>query len=38
MISKRTVETHKKNTLLKLGVKNSIGLTKVAIKNKLFEI
>ena len=38
MISKRTVETHKKNTFLKLGVKNNIGLTKIAIKNKLFEI
>jgi len=38
LISKRTVETHKKNTFLKLGVKNNIGLTKIAIKNKLFEI
>ena len=35
-ISKRTVETHKKNTFLKLGVKNNIGLAKIAIKNKLF--
>ena len=38
LISKRTVETHKKNTFLKLGVKNNIGLAKIAIKNKLFEI
>ena len=38
MISKRTVETHKKNTFLKLGVKNTIGLAKIAIKNKLFKI
>ncbi len=38
VISKRTVETHKKNTFLKLGVKNNIGLAKIAIKNKLFEI
>ena len=36
LISKRTVETHKKNTFLKLGVKNNIGLAKIAIKNKLF--
>ena len=36
LISKQTVETHKKNTFLKLGVKNNIGLTKIAIKNKLF--
>ena len=36
VISKRTVETHKKNTFLKLGVKNNIGLAKIAIKNKLF--
>ena len=38
LISKQTVETHKKNTFLKLGVKNNIGLAKIAIKNKLFEI
>ena len=38
VISKRTVETHKKNTFLKLGAKNTIGLAKIAIKNKLFEI
>jgi len=29
LISKRTVETHKKNTFLKLGVKNNIGLAKI---------
>ena len=38
VISKRTVETHKKNTFLKLAVNNTIGLAKIAIKNKLFEI
>ena len=38
VISKRTVETHKKNTFLKLGVKSTIGLAKIAIKNKLFEV
>ena len=35
-ISKRTVETHKKNMILKLGVTNTVGLIKIAIKNKLF--
>ena len=35
-ISKRTVETHKKNMILKLGVINTVGLIKIAIKNKLF--
>lgn len=36
-ISKRTVETHKKNMILKLGANNTVGLIKIAIKNKLFE-
>tara|TARA_B100000795_G_scaffold165887_1_gene124787 strand:- start:74 stop:715 length:642 start_codon:yes stop_codon:yes gene_type:complete len=35
-ISKRTVETHKKNMILKTGVTNTVGLIKIAIKNKLF--
>ena len=35
-ISKRTVETHKKNMILKLGVTNTVGLIKISIKNKLF--
>ena len=36
-ISKRTVETHKKNMILKLGVTNTVGLIKIAIKNKLLK-
>ena len=36
-ISKRTVETHKKNMMLKLGVKNTVGLIKIALKNKYFD-
>ena len=35
LISKRTVETHRKNIMLKLGVKNSIGIAVKALKNKL---
>ena len=31
-ISKRTVETHRKNIMLKLGVKNSVGLTVKALE------
>jgi len=31
-ISKRTVETHKKNIVLKLGATNTIGLIKIALK------
>ena len=31
-ISKRTVETHRKNIMLKLGVKNSIGIAVKAIE------
>ena len=34
-ISKRTVETHRKNITLKLDVKNSIGIAKVALKYNL---
>ncbi|MBC8265857.1 MAG: response regulator transcription factor [Flavobacteriales bacterium] len=34
-ISKRTVETHKKNLMLKMGVNSIVGLTKFAIKNKM---
>lgn len=33
-ISVGTVDTHRKNLLQKLEVNNSVGLTKVAIKNK----
>jgi DNA-binding NarL/FixJ family response regulator len=34
-ISANTVETHRKNLLVKTGCKNSIGLVKFAIENKL---
>ena len=37
-ISKRTVETHKKNIILKSGATNTIGLVKIALKNKLLKI
>ena len=37
-ISKRTVEAHKKNIFLKLGVTNIIGLVKIALKIKLIKI
>ena len=36
-ISKRTVETHRKNIMLKLDVKNNIGLIKKAISYQLFS-
>ena len=36
-ISKRTVETHKKNIILKLGATNTIGLIKIAIKRKILK-
>lgn len=36
-ISMSTVETHRKNLIKKLNVKNTIGLVKYAIKNKLVE-
>ena len=35
-ISRRTVETHRKNIFLKLGVKTNIGLAKIALKYNLF--
>ena len=34
-ISKRTVETHRKNIMLKLDVKNSIGIAVKSLKHKL---
>ena len=36
-ISKRTVETHRKNVMLKLGAKNNIGLARIAITYNLFN-
>ncbi len=36
-LSKHTVETHRKNILLKLGIKNSAGLVKYAMKNGLID-
>jgi DNA-binding CsgD family transcriptional regulator len=33
-ISQKTVETHRKNIYLKLGVKNLVGLVKKAIQNQ----
>jgi len=36
-ISPRTVETHRRNLIQKLGVKNTIGLIKFAISNGLIE-
>ena len=36
-ISIRTVETHRKNIMLKLDVKNNIGLIKKALSHKLFS-
>jgi DNA-binding NarL/FixJ family response regulator len=34
-IAKRTVDSHRQNLLNKLGVKNTVGLTKIAIEYKL---
>jgi DNA-binding NarL/FixJ family response regulator len=34
-ISPKTVETHRKNLMKKIGVKNSLGIYKFAVKNKL---
>jgi DNA-binding NarL/FixJ family response regulator len=34
-LSNKTVETHRQNLMLKLGVKNSVGLIKVAMENGL---
>ena len=36
-ISKRTVETHRKNIMLKLNVKNSIGIAVKCIENKILD-
>ena len=36
-ISTRTVETHRKNIMLKLDVKNNIGLIKKALSYQLFS-
>ena len=36
-ISTNTVETHRKNIIKKIKVKNTIGLVKYAIKNKLIK-
>ena len=36
-ISKRTVETHRKNIMLKLEVKNSIGIAVKCLENNIFE-
>ena len=37
-ISKRTVEVHKKNIILKSVATNTIGLVKIALKRKLLKI
>src|SRR5688572_7436411 len=36
-LSISTVETHRKNLIAKLGVNNTVGLVKYALKNKLIE-
>jgi two-component system response regulator NreC len=36
-LSVSTVETHRKNLIAKLGVNNTVGLVKYALKNKLIE-
>lgn len=36
-ISPKTVETHRKNLMRKIGVKNSLGVYKFALKHKLVE-
>ena len=36
-LSISTVETHRKNLIAKLGVNNTVGLVKFAIKNKIIE-
>ena len=36
-ISKRTVETHRKNIMLKLDVKNSIGIAVKCIENNILQ-
>ncbi|MFT7151200.1 MAG: DNA-binding CsgD family transcriptional regulator, partial [Nonlabens sp.] len=37
-ISTHTVESHRANILLKLELKSSVGLTKWAIQNEVFEL
>lgn len=37
-LSKRTVDTHRRNILRKTSASNLIGLYKYALKNKLIEI
>jgi DNA-binding CsgD family transcriptional regulator len=36
-ISRRTVETHRKNIMKKVGVKNSVGLARYAFSHGLME-
>ncbi len=36
-LSVSTVETHRKNLIAKLGVNNTVGLVKFALKNKLID-
>ena len=36
-ISPRTVDTHRRNLLQKLGVKNTAGLVKFAVKNNMLS-
>jgi DNA-binding NarL/FixJ family response regulator len=36
-LSVSTVETHRKNLIVKLGVNNTVGLVKFALKNKLID-
>jgi DNA-binding NarL/FixJ family response regulator len=36
-ISRRTVETHRKNIFLKLGVNTNIGLAQIALKYNLIK-
>jgi len=37
-LSSKTVETHRQNLMLKLGVKNSVGLIKVAMEKGLIDL
>ncbi|MES1160436.1 MAG: LuxR C-terminal-related transcriptional regulator, partial [Bacteroidota bacterium] len=36
-LSVSTVETHRKNLIAKLGVNNTVGLVKFALRHKLIE-
>ena len=36
-ISRNTVDTHRKNILVKLGVNNTVGLVKYALKHRLLD-